>query len=63
MSTMSCQNKSCQISSISMSSDITVNECIKYQMYQSNSGSTLCAYHISQSPYTANQYMTHSNIR
>ena len=63
MSTMSCQNKSCQISSISMSSDITVNQSTKYQMYQSNSGETLCTYHISKPSYTANQYMNHSNIR
>ena len=48
---------------VSMSNDITVNECLSTKSTKAIKKNTLCTYHISQSPYTANQYMTHSNIR
>ena len=60
MSIMS--NIECLYQSLNVN-DLTMNERLSTKKVPKKFKNTLYTYHISQSPYTVNQYMTHYNIR
>ena len=60
MSNIECLYQSLNVNDLTMNERLsTTNSNKKYQKIQKHS----LSYHISQSPYTVNRYMTHSNIR